>query len=195
VYTLGGISGAHVNPAISASLFIQRKIGPRDFVMYVIFQVLGATIAAFIAANAYPRSWVSDVMDGATLGIMTAAPQSSLYNPGGALLLEVIMTFMLAMAVSTVVRAGDQFATASGLLIGGTLFVCILFGGPWTGASLNPARSMGPALAYNESVIWGTLWLYWIGPIIGGVLAGLTTKWLRGEKMSLAKDNPTPPST
>jgi len=188
VYAFGNISGAHVNPAISASLFVQRKISARDFVMYVIFQIIGATLAAFIAVNVFPHGNVNGAVGGATLGSMTRFPSSSLYNPGGALLLEVIMTFMLATAVATVIRAPDHFSPAVGFLIGGTLMVCILFGGPWTGASLNPARSMGPALAYGDAAIWPSLWIYWVGPLIGGVLAGLVFKWLRGEKLTIAKE-------
>lgn len=195
VYAFGNISGAHVNPAISASLFVQRKISARDFVMYVIFQIIGATLAAFIAVSVFPQGNVNGAVGGATLGSMTRFPSSSLFNPGGALLLEIIMTFMLATAVATLVRAPDHLAPAAGLLIGGTLTVCVLFGGPWTGASLNPARSMGPALAYGGSAIWPSLWIYWVGPLIGGVLAGLVYKWLNGEKLTIAKVPEKAPET
>lgn len=187
VYAFGWLSGAHVNPAISASLFIQRKIGTRDFLMYVVFQVIGAAAAAGIASQVFPSSIVNSpgLRDGATLGVMTGSPTSSFYSPGAALLLEAIMTFMLAVAVATVVRGGEKLNAASGVIIGGTLAFCILWGGYWTGASLNPARSIGPALAMGaDSVIWNTMWVYWVGPLLGGAAAGFVVMWLRGEKMA-----------
>jgi len=176
VYAFGPISGAHVNPAISASLFIQKKLSQRDFLFYVVFQVVGATVAALLVAISFPYAWVHAVHNGATLGTMNPT------YPGSALVVEIMLTFFLATAVGIVVRGGEKMANLSGFLIGGTLFFCILAGGTLTGASLNPARSTGPAIASGtDSLVWGSLWIYWVGPLIGGLMAGFMTMWFRGE--------------
>ena len=176
VYAFGPISGAHVNPAISASLFIQKKLSQRDFLFYVVFQIVGATVAALLVAISFPYAWVHSVHNGATLGTMNPT------YPGSALVVEIMLTFFLATAFGIIVRGGEKTSNLSGLLIGGTLFFCILAGGTLTGASLNPARSTGPAIASGtDSLVWGSLWIYWVGPLIGGILAGFMTMWFRGE--------------
>ena len=179
VYALGPVSGSHINPAISLSVWIAKKMSTRDLVAYIIFQVIGATIGAALAAAIFSPSLVNAVDDGATLGLMTSPGPFN--NPGSAFALELIMTFMLATAVASVVRGGKDMTPASGIVIGGTLFACILFGGPWTGASLNPARTMGPTLVHGSAAMWGALWLYWLAPLIGGALAGLVNAWLRND--------------
>lgn len=195
IYFLGPISGGHFNPAVSTALLLQKKISTRDYVMYVIFQVVGATIGAMVAVSVIPGvPWNLSAQGGATLGVLTAdpTPPTATFNPGGALLLEILMTFMLATIVSVVVAGGDRMAGKSGALIGGTLFACILWGGAWTGASLNPARSLGPAFVSGTNpVIWASIWVYIIGPLLGGVLAAISFMWFRGElKIHLVSSNP-----
>lgn len=197
IYQLGGVSGGHFNPAVSFSLFIQRKLGSRDFLMYFLFQVIGATIGAMIAANLFPTVIVGTTaaLDGATLGALTKFPTSNFYSPGAALLLEILMTFALATSVAIVVAGGEKMARLSGALIGGTLAICIMFGGPWTGGSLNPARSLGPAFASGtNSVVWGSIWLYVVGPLLGGALAALAFMWFKGDlKIHLVTSQPPSP--
>jgi len=181
VYALGPVSGGHVNPAISLSVFVAGKMSARDLVAYIVFQLIGATLGAVLAAAIFPGGLVNTVSDGATLGAFTQNAASSTYNLGSAFALELVMTFFLATAVASVVRGGDKMTAASGLVIGGTLFTCIMFGGAWTGASLNPARTMGPAIAHPTAAIWGTLWLYWAAPLIGGAVAGIVNAWVRDD--------------
>ncbi len=181
VYAFGPVSGGHVNPAISLSIYVAGKMSGRDLVAYIIFQLMGAVIGAFLAASIFPTPMVETVSDGATLGAFTQNASSSTYNLGSAFALELVMTFFLASAVASVVRGGDKMASTSGLVIGGALFACIMFGGPWTGASLNPARTMGPALANPTEAVFGTLWLYWAAPLVGGAIAGIVNAWIRND--------------
>ncbi len=185
IYVFGPISGGHFNPAISTALFIQKKLAARDYMFYLVFQVVGATIGAMMAVAVVPLApWGTSAQAGATLGLLTRDPIPPTYtfNPGGALILEILMTFMLATTYSMVVAGREKMAPLSGALIGGTLFACILWGGPWTGGSMNPARSLGPAfVSGTNQVIWASMWLYIVGPLIGGALAAFGFMWFRGD--------------
>lgn len=196
IYFLGSISGGHFNPAVSTCMFIQKKLDQKSYLFYMIFQVIGATIGALIAVAVIPSPfWSLTAQAGATLGAFTGTPSiAGTFAPGNALILEVLMTFMLATTVSVVVAGGEKMAPLSGALIGGTLVACIMWGGPYTGASLNPARSLGPAfVSGTNSVIWASIWLYIIGPMIGGALAAISFMWFKGDlKIHFATSGPAP---
>ncbi len=197
IYLFGPLSGGHFNPAISAAMFLQKKLDTRTFLFYMAFQVVGATVGALIAVSVLPIvPWNQSAERGATLGILTSAPTTPFFSPGGAFLLEVLMTFMLATSVSTIVAGGDTMSKMSGALIGGTLFACILFGGAFTGASLNPARSLGPAfVSGTNQVIWASIWLYIVGPFIGAALAAVVFMWFKGElKISMTTSSAPVPA-
>jgi hypothetical protein len=97
--------------------------------------------------------------------------------------------------VSVVVAGGESMSKLSGALIGGTLLACIMFGGSFTGASLNPARSLGPGLVAGANTqIWSSMWVYIIGPMLGGALAAFSFMWFRGEiKIHMAGPAPAAP--
>jgi len=205
VYVFGPISGGHFNPAVSTALLVQKKISQRDWTMYIIFQVLGATIGALFAvavATGPGETWTENAAKGATLGKLTfyLPPPFTVpgFNPFGAMFLEIFLTFMLATTVSMVVKGGEKMASLSGILIGGTLFCCILWGGAWTGASLNPARSIGPAIASGtSSLVWTTIWVYIAGPLIGAVLAAAAFMWFQGDlkiHLTASAAAPAPPA-
>jgi len=172
-YAIGGVSGCHINPAISISMFAAGKMKLRDMLIYVIAQSTGATIAALaLYGVALGKPGYSLAIDGLGQNGYDAA------SPGGfsmtsALIAEVILTFLFLLVIfgSTSDRANKDFA---GLAIGLSLVLIHLVGIPVTGTSVNPARSLGPAIIVGGSAL-GQLWLFWLAPISGGLLA--TAVW------------------
>ena len=159
VYTIGPVSGAHINPAITIGLLSAQKIKPADAVQYIVAQLLGGVVAGFLHAAITPWSETS-------YGL-TVPTELIGGNAGTALLVEAVATFFLAFVVYLAAVAGKAPQPATGLAIGLTLAFCILAAGPLTGASLNPARTLGPALA---SMNFTAHWVYWVGPIVGAVV-------------------------
>lgn len=159
VYVFGPISGAHVNPAVTLGLAYAKKIEWKDAVFYWIAQVLGAVLAAAFLVL--------------VLGDISAGATTFDGNPLIAVLLEAVLTFFLVNAVFQAAVKGSAGKHA-GLVIGLTLTAMILVGGPVTGASLNPARTFGPALFTGTL---GQFWVYVVGPAVGGILAALYYKY------------------
>ncbi len=171
VYAMGHISGTHINPAVTVALMSQRRIEPVRGLFYIIAQLLGAVIAGFFLRGIFPAQ-VGTVF----LGTTTLSEGVSLT---AGLLTELILTFLL---VFTIFGAGiDERAPKgfAGLAIGLVLTFDILMGGALTGASMNPARTFGPALVANH---WAWHWVYWVGPILGGLLAGFLYQGFLMEK-------------
>jgi MIP family channel proteins len=166
IYAVGHISGAHFNPAVTLAFALTRHFPSTRAVAY-----WGAQLAGALLAAALLRASLGDqAHDGATL------PSGS---QGQAFLWEFVLTFFLMlviMAVATDTRAVDE---AAAIAIGGTVALDALFGGPISGASMNPARSIGPAVVSGEL---HALWLYIVAPAVGAALAGLTYQFLRGER-------------
>lgn len=175
IYAIGHISGGHVNPAVTVGMMVARKIGVRLGVLYIIAQLVGAAVGGYLLSVIFASS-PTELALGAT---QLAAGISQ--DMG--ILIEAVLTFFLVFVVFGVAvdkRAPQGFA---GLAIGLTLALGILFGGGLTGAALNPARSFGPALAAN---FWNShVMVYWIGPLIGGIVAALIYKFgfLKGERV------------
>ena len=155
VVAFGPISGAHINPAVTIALWAAREFEGREVVPYIISQCVGAIVASGLLLWMYPTTPTL----GQTLPIGAAAP---------AFVMEVFLTTLL-MLVILACAVGHRLTTFfAGLTIGGAVTLCALFGGPLTGASMNPARSLGPALVSGDL---STLWLYWAAPITGALLA------------------------
>lgn len=178
VYTIGPVSGCHINPAVTFGVFLARKIGAKDAVGYVIAQILGAILAAalvlFIATGG-PAGY-----DAAQAGL--AANGYGLHSPGqyslaACFLAEVILTMFLVVTVlgSTDVKAPVGFA---GLAIGLVLTLIHLVGIPITNTSVNPARSIGPAIFVGGWAVQ-QLWLFIVAPLIGGAIAALAYRGFR----------------
>lgn len=170
-YAYGHISGTHINPAVTLGVWAAGKINASRAVSYIVFQILGGIVAAFTLA------WVlggTGTGLGATLLArdLQAGGTSITITPVIGLVLEAIMTFFLVNAVMNAAVSGKA-GKHDGMAIGLTLTFCILMGGPLTGASLNPARSIGPAMASGN---FSDLWVYLVGPALGGVAAGLLYK-------------------
>lgn len=159
VFVYGHISGAHVNPAITAAVLVTGKIGIDRAIYYWIAQIIGGILAAVVASIVIPNG----AQLGQTIGSLTVD------SVWAAALFEAVMTFFLASAVIQAAvygKAGNLAGVAIGLTLGGSIFA----GGVYTGASLNPMRTLGPALVAGD---FSYLVPYLIGIFAGGVIAGL----------------------
>ena len=165
VYASGHISGGHINPAVTIGMLVTGKIKPPAAVAYIVVQLLGATLAAFILSSCLPGKAVDAVKLGATL----AAPENAL-SPVNTIIIEAILTFLLVTTIFAVAVDKRGPKNIYGFAIGLTVCFDILCAGAFTGASMNPARSFGPALIGGH---WDIHHCYWLGPIVGGVLAAL----------------------
>ncbi|HEX6116836.1 MAG TPA: MIP family channel protein [Solirubrobacterales bacterium] len=165
VYATGHLSGAHINPAVTVAFALTRHFPAREAVSYVAAQIAGAAVAALLLLAIWPDK-------PADLGATVPSVEV-----GSALVYEVVMTAFLMfviMAVATDVRA---VGSAAAIAIGSTVGLDALFGGVVTGASMNPARSLGPAIASGE---WTDLWVYVAGPVAGAALGALAYQAVRG---------------
>jgi len=158
IYAGGHISGAHYNPAVSIAMLIRKKITASELPGYFIAQFLGAVISGALIYYVFEREGVNFICDG---------------FPGGALktaLAEIIGTFALAFVVLNVATAkGTSGNSYFGLAIGGTVLAMALAFGKFSGAVFNPAVGLG--LCVQKSLCWQNLWMFFVAPIIGGVLA------------------------
>jgi aquaporin-4 len=173
VYAFGHVSGAHINPAVTIPMIITKKIGIADGVGYIIFQIIGAIAAAFTLKAVLPDL-------GAAVNFGTQAPGDLINSSAtSAVGLEAIFTFFLVTVIFMTAVHKKAAAGIQGLSIGGMVFLLHIVGVPLTGASMNPARTLGPALA---SGFWEFHWVYWVGPIIGGIIAGLIMNYVFVKK-------------
>jgi MIP family channel proteins len=161
VTALMRISG-HFNPAVTITFMVVRRIEPMMGVVYMIAQLLGATLAAYALKGLLPR----DAVEATRVGGQMVAGSITF---GGAVFLEMIATFFLVWVIFGTAVDPDA-PRVGGFAIGLTIAADILVIGPYTGASMNPARSLGPAIA---SGVFEAQAVYWIGPIIGGIVAGV----------------------
>lgn len=162
IYAMGHISGAHINPAVTIAMSVTGKMGTRDSFAYIISQVAGACAASFLLMEIFPSA-VSSIHLGATsLGTDI--------SPAAGMLIETILTFLLVFTIFGVAVDSRSPPGLAGFAIGAFVLLAILVGGPVTGASMNPARSFGPALFAGY---WTDHLIYWVGPIIGGIIAAL----------------------
>jgi aquaporin NIP len=166
VYATGHLSGAHVNPAVTVAFTLTRHFPLRDALAYVAAQLLGASVGAFVLLAAWADK---PARLGATVPTVGA---------GTALLYEVVLSALLMFVIVAVATDTRAVGAAAALAIGGTVGLDALFGGPITGASMNPARSFGPALA---SGTWTDFWIYVVGPVAGAALGALAYQLVRGE--------------
>jgi aquaporin Z len=176
-YSYGHISGTHINPAVTLGVWAAGKIDAARAGSYIVFQIVGGIVGALALRG---------VLGGTETGLGGTHLVQGL-NVNGAtisitplvgMVLEAILTFFL---VNSVMNAGisGKATIPGGLAIGLTLTFAILMGGPLTGASLNPARSIGPAVATGN---FNDLWVYLVGPALGGCVAGLLYKYVFEER-------------
>lgn len=166
VYATGHLSGAHLNPAVTLAFVLTRHFPRAEAAAYVAAQVAGALAAAAVLAAIWPG-------DPASLG--ATLPTIGL---GGAFVYEVVLSAFLMFVIMAVATDTRAVGAAAAIAIGGTVGLDALFGGPVTGASMNPARSLGPALVSGEL---HDLWLYLLAPPLGAALGALAYQLVRGE--------------
>lgn len=170
-YTIGGISGCHINPAITLGCLISKRISPKDAGMYMLFQVLGAligsTILYLLTSNAG--------MDGTGANSL----QSGVNTTGG-LLAEVFFTFVFVLTVLGTTDSNKGAGNFAGLAIGLCLVLVHLACIRYTGTSVNPARSIAPALFQGGAAL-EQLWIFIVGPFIGAALAAFAWCFIAGD--------------
>ena len=155
IVAFGPISGAHINPAVTIALWAARQFEAREVVPFILAQCAGALAAAATLRRLYPEATTL----GATLPIG---------GVGSAFAMEVLLTTILMLVIMACAVGHQLSAFFAGLTIGATVALCALFGGPLTGASMNPARSLGPAVVSGDVSI---LWLYCAAPVLGALVA------------------------
>ena len=183
-YMFSSISGAHVNPAVSIAMYFNGAISLVEMILYIVSQLLGALLAS-----------------GLLLGILKCIPSVSITTLGvgqtgysslsmisldvkGAILIEAVLTFVF---VFLHVVNDKRLERLSGLLIGGALTLVTILGIPFTGASINPARSFGPAVIMKilgKGTALNQLWVFLLSPLIGALVAYIVYKLLKGEKIA-----------
>jgi aquaporin Z len=176
VYAIGNISGCHINPAITVSMLVAGKIKAKDAVAYIIAQCVGAVIASgilLIIARGLPTYSIAANGLGQN-GYDAQSPAG--YSLLSALIAEIVLTalFLFVIFGSTSKNAPQGFA---GISIGLSLTLIHIVGIPITGTSVNPARSLGPAV-FVQGAALTQLWLFWVAPIIGGIIAAIAWKYL-----------------
>lgn len=180
-YVIGDISGCHINPAVSIGMWIDGRMEIKDLIMYIIFQCIGAIIGiAILAALINSAPSLGGYM-ATGLGQNGYGAASSVgINLYGALITEIILTFVFVFTVLGVTRS-EKTSVVAGIVIGLTLAFVHIMGIPLTGTSVNPARSLAPALFMGGAALQ-QVWVFIVAPIIGAVIAGLAHKGLYNEE-------------
>jgi len=165
VYAIGHLSGAHINPAVTLAFTLTRHFPGREAAAYVAAQLAGATAGALVLLAV----WTDKP---AHLGATTPTVAA-----GSAFLYELLLTAFLMFVIMAVATDTRAVGAAAAIAIGGTIGLDALFGGPVTGASMNPARSFGPAVVSGE---WHQFWIYIAGPVVGAAAGALAYQLVRG---------------
>lgn len=162
-YAYGHHSGTHINPAVTLGLLVAGEIPVAKALAYMATQIAGGIAGAFTLAFVL----------GDKAGTLGATALADGVSPLQGVVIEALLTFFLVNAVFNTAVSGKVGGNLAGLAIGSTLVFCILMGGPLTGASLNPARTLGPAIATGD---FANLWVYLVGPFAGAAIAAILYK-------------------
>ena len=172
-YSIGNVSGCHVNPAVSLGFLLTKQMSLKDFIGYIIAQVLGAIAGAAVLGTL--------LQDFSSLGANGYGADGMLAtNVWIAILIETILTFIFVIAILGV-TSKKEYNNIAGIIIGLTLTLVHLIGISFTGTSVNPARSLGPALLQGGEALT-QVWVFIIAPLIGASLASLFHKFIIAEK-------------
>src|SRR4051812_8091659 len=166
VYSVGHLSGAHINPAVTVAFSLTRHFPGREAFSYVAAQLLGAALAGFLLLAVWPDK--PGNLGANTIGI----------SAGSALVVETVLSALLMFVIMAVATDTRAVGAAAAIAIGGGVLLDILVGGGVSGASMNPARSFGPALA---SGTWDHFWIWVVGPVLGTSMGALAYQLVRGE--------------
>lgn len=172
-YSIGNISGCHINPAVSFGMFVSGRMEMKEFIAYIVSQFLGGIAGAALLAGMLGST--------ASLGTNGFAEASALNaSMMSAFLVEVVLTFVFVIAIIGVTSKVENTAVV-GLVIGLTLVLVHILGIPFTGTSVNPARSFGPALI-SGGLALQQVWVFIVAPLVGAGLAALVYKFLAKEE-------------
>ena len=173
-YTIGGTSGCHINPAITLGCMLSGRMQAKEGIMYMVFQVIGAIIGSAIL-------WIlTSQIDLAYATTTGANACSAGVSPLGGLLAEIFFTFVFVLVVLGTTDAEKGAGNFAGLAIGLSLILVHIVCIPITGTSVNPARSIGPAL-FEGGTALSQLWIFIVGPFVGACLSALVWKMVKGK--------------
>ena len=176
-YCVGNISGCHINPAVSLGVLMSGGISVKDFIGYVISQCLGALAGAGLLAAIFTSGNVTDMTGGFGSNGLAGVNDSIIAG----LLVEIVLTFIFVMTILGVTSKKANHGSFGGLIIGLTLTLVHIFGIAFTGTSVNPARSFGPALFVGGDAL-ANVWVFIVAPLVGGALAAVVYKFLASKK-------------
>ena len=177
VYAFGHVSGAHINPAVTIPMMITKKIGIADGIGYIISQVVGGIVATLTLVAILPEIGKPVLWGG------HGGPSELLNNSVmSGFMVEVILTFFLVVVIFMTAVHKKAPKSVYGAAIGGMIFLLHIVGVPLTGAGMNPARSFAPAIVSGDSGLLEIQWLYWIAPIVGGIIAGVIMNYVFVKK-------------
>jgi aquaporin Z len=179
-YVIGDISGCHVNPAVSIGMWIDGRLETKDLLVYIVFQLIGAIIGIALLVMIINSAPSLGGYAATGLGQNGFGSASSVgLDVVGAILVEIILTFVFVFTVLGVTKKAEN-ATVAGIVMGLTLAFVYLLGIPLTGASVNPARSLAPALFLGGQAL-EQVWVFILAPVVGAVIAGILFKGLTSE--------------
>ncbi len=165
IYAFGEISGAHFNPAVTIAFAYAKKFPWKEVPKYILFQFIGAMVASLLVWYLFPES-------------KTLGGTQTILPPFKAFVLEYLLTFFLMLVIINVSTGSKETGIMAGMAIGGVVMLEALFAGPMTNASMNPIRSLAPAIV---STNFTNLWLYLTAPILGAITAVISCKWVKDD--------------
>lgn len=191
-YSIGRISGCHINPAVSLAMLIAKKMSPKEFAVYVISQIIGGFIGGLLIFGIAKMANLPLLGDASNYVVNFGGEGLNAGTIIGALLVEIVLTFIFVYVIFNVTDSNNQgVGKKAGLIIGLTLTLVHLVGIPLTGTSVNPARSFATAL--NALIFNGTtdaiaqVWIFFVGPLLGGAIAALVFKAMHEAKEEKAE--------
>ena len=176
-YCVGNISGCHINPAVSLACLISGRMNAKDFGLYFVSQTIGAILGAAVLKAIFGMGGITD----ATGGLGSNGLGGVNGNIGAGLIVEVILTFIFILVILGVTDGDYKHGSFGGVVIGFSLVMVHILGIGLTGTSVNPARSIGPALFAGGAAL-SSLWVFIVGPFIGAALAAFCYKFLASKK-------------
>jgi aquaporin NIP len=167
IYAVGHLSGAHINPAVTIAFTLTRHFPRREAISYIVAQLAGAALAGLLLLAIWPSA-------PGNLGANAIS-----VSPGSALVVEAVLSSLLMFVIMAVATDTRAVGAAAAIAVGGVVLLDILVGGGVSGASMNPARSFGPALA---SWTWDDFWIWVVGPIAGATLGSFAYQFIRAPQ-------------
>jgi len=175
-YSIGNVSGAHINPAVSLGMWISGRLSGSELIQYIVAQVVGAFLGAGLLRLIFGRAFTQ--LNGIGQNFYGSGQPVAL-PAGGAFAVEAILTFIFVLTVLGVTAKKHKFGATAGLVVGAALALVHLIGLPLTGTSVNPARSLAPAVFHGGTALH-QVWLFILAPLVGAALAALAYRVLSG---------------